>query len=50
MFVIDASITLAWCFADEPSDTADRVLGRLVRDVAVVPSIWPLEIANGLKR
>lgn len=49
MFVIDASITLAWCFADEASDAADRALGRLEREEAIAPSIWPLEVANGLR-
>lgn len=28
-FVLDASITLAWCFVDESSGMADRVLGQL---------------------
>ena len=28
-FVIDASIALAWCFEDEASPMADRVLSRL---------------------
>lgn len=48
MFVVDASITLAWCFTDESSPHADEVLGRLGHDEAVAPAIWPLEVANGL--
>ena len=48
-FVLDASVTLAWCFADEASTLADRVLDRLERDEALAPSIWPLEVANGLR-
>ena len=48
MFVVDASITLAWCFTDESSQYADDVLGRLEEDEAVAPAIWPLEVANGL--
>jgi predicted nucleic acid-binding protein len=48
-FVIDASTALAWCFEDEASAMADRVLGRLEDEEAVAPSIWPLEIANGLR-
>jgi predicted nucleic acid-binding protein len=47
--VVDASITLAWVFADESSDLADRALGRLEQDTALVPAIWPLEVANGLR-
>jgi predicted nucleic acid-binding protein len=48
-FVIDASIALAWCFEDEASPLADGILSRLESEEAVAPSIWPLEIANGLR-
>jgi predicted nucleic acid-binding protein len=46
--VIDASVALSWCFADEHSDYADRVLHRLAEDEAVAPAIWALELANGM--
>lgn len=49
MFVVDASVALAWCFADEASDTADQALGRLEHEEAIAPAIWPLEVANGLR-
>ena len=49
MFVLDASVALAWCLADETSVPADRALDRLATDEAVVPAIWPLEVANGLR-
>lgn len=49
MFVVDASVVLAWCFADESSDAADRALERLEHDEALAPAIWPLEVANGLR-
>jgi predicted nucleic acid-binding protein len=49
VFVIDASTTLAWCFADETSDAAERALDRLEHEEAIAPSIWPLEVANGLR-
>ena len=48
-FVVDASVALAWCFDDEESAIADTVLARLEQDAGVAPSIWPLEIANGLR-
>ena len=48
-FVVDASVTLAWCFEDESSPRADEVRDRLAREDAVVPAIWPLEVANGLR-
>jgi predicted nucleic acid-binding protein len=46
-FVLDASVTLTWAFEDEVTPYTDRVLGRLDHDTALVPAIWPLEIANG---
>lgn len=49
MFVLHASVALAWCLDDETSPAADRALDRLAVDEAVVPSIWPLEVANGLR-
>ncbi len=49
MFVIDASVVLAWCFEDEASDEADLVLARLEREPAIAPAHWPLEIANALR-
>ena len=49
MFVVDATVVLAWCFADETSDAADRALDRLEHDEALAPAIWPLEVANGLR-
>jgi predicted nucleic acid-binding protein len=45
-FVLDASITLAWCFDDEDSVLADQVVARIVNEDAVAPVIWPLELAN----
>jgi predicted nucleic acid-binding protein len=47
-FVVDASVTLAWHFDDESSEYADRIFARLREDEAVVPSSWPLEVANAL--
>jgi predicted nucleic acid-binding protein len=46
--VIDASLALAWCFPDEASDYADGVLVALKDRTALVPAIWPVEIANAL--
>ena len=39
---------MAWCFEDEASEATDAVLDRLNDDEAVVPAIWPLEVANVL--
>jgi predicted nucleic acid-binding protein len=46
--VIDASVTLSWLFPDETSNYADNVQDRLDDEDAVVPSLWPLEVANGI--
>lgn len=47
-FVLDTSVSLAWHFEDEVSEYADRVLDMLGRDTAIVPGLWPIEVANGL--
>jgi predicted nucleic acid-binding protein len=47
-FVLDCSITMAWCFADEADGYADAVLDLLPGAEALVPAIWPLEVANVL--
>ena len=47
-FVLDCSVTMAWCFEDECDAYADAVLGALGRADALVPAIWPLEVANVL--
>ena len=47
-FVLDCSVAMAWCFEDEAADYADRVLKKLAKREAVVPAIWPLEVANVL--
>jgi predicted nucleic acid-binding protein len=49
MFIIDASVALSWCFADEDLEAADAVLDRLTIEEALVPAIWPFEVANGLR-
>ncbi|MCA9415364.1 MAG: type II toxin-antitoxin system VapC family toxin [Candidatus Omnitrophica bacterium] len=39
---------MSWCFEDESSEYADKVLESLENCEAVVPSIWPLEVGNVL--
>jgi hypothetical protein len=46
--VVDASTALAWCFPDETNEYADIVLIALEGKTMLVPSIWPLEIANAV--
>jgi predicted nucleic acid-binding protein len=45
-FVLDCSVTMAWCFDDEATPYTDGVRDSLADMRAVVPSIWPLEAAN----
>jgi|ERR1700722_14690975 len=47
-FVLDCSITMAWCFEDESNDYTDTILENLKNTTAIVPTIWPLEVANVL--
>jgi predicted nucleic acid-binding protein len=46
--VIDASVTMAWCFEDEATPDTEAVLDRLQQDEAIVPPLWRLEVANVL--
>ncbi len=46
--VLDGSVTMAWCFADESSDFAQHVLRSLGVTRAFVPGLWRLEVANVL--
>ena len=47
-FVVDNSVVVAWCFADQANAYTDAVLDSLARRKAVVPAIWPLELGNVL--
>ena len=48
-FVLDACIAFAWCFPGDPTEFtpySQTVLTRMELWDAVVPEIWPFEIAN----
>ena len=45
-FVVDASVSLAWCFVDEWTPGTQALLDRAVDEGTTVPSIWPFEMAN----
>jgi predicted nucleic acid-binding protein len=48
-FVLDASVTLAWCFPDENSVFAEQIANMFRHgDSAIVPSFWPHEVLNAL--
>jgi predicted nucleic acid-binding protein len=48
--VIDASICLAWLYADEAGTKAEAVYDFIRRSGAVVPPVWRFEIANSLQQ
>jgi predicted nucleic acid-binding protein len=47
--VLDGSAALAWCFVDETTPAFDALMLRVAREGARVPSLWRLEVANGLQ-
>jgi predicted nucleic acid-binding protein len=47
--VLDASVAVAWCLPDEHTAYGEGVLDLLASGIeAVVPAIWPFEVANAL--
>jgi predicted nucleic acid-binding protein len=46
--VLDSSVALSWCFEDERTPATAAVLQRVVDNGACAPSLWALEILNGL--
>jgi hypothetical protein len=47
-FVLDNSLTLSWYFEDERGPYSVATLGALHNGEALVPPLWPYEVANGL--
>jgi len=48
-FILDASVTLCWCFENQATEYSEAIFERLARGEEVsVPFIWPLEVANVL--
>lgn len=47
-FVLDTSVAVSWFFEDGAGAYTDAVLESLAEWEAVVPSLWPLEVANVL--
>jgi len=46
LFVLDASVALAWCFRDEATPETDALAVRANSGGFVVPPLWHLEVAN----
>jgi len=47
-FVLDTSVTMAWCFPDEETPETRDLFTRMRTSAAIVPAVWPLEVANVL--
>ncbi len=47
-FVLDASMTLSWCFLDEITPYSVSVLKALLESYAEVPALWLVEVINVL--
>lgn len=48
VFVIDASVTLAWCFEDEATPLTEALLDRVAEEGAAAPALWEYEVSNAL--
>jgi predicted nucleic acid-binding protein len=46
--IVDCSMAMAWCFADESTPETVRIQDRLAAEAALVPGHWFLEVANVL--
>lgn len=47
-FVLDASVVVAWAFADEEHPVAAAALALIRNDEGFVPSLWWFEVRNVL--
>jgi predicted nucleic acid-binding protein len=44
--VVDSSVTMTWFLPDERTAESQKLLDATGQHGAVVPSIWPIEVAN----
>ena len=47
-FVLDASVTLSWCFLDESTTSSQNILDTLSDTYAETPALWAFEVTNVL--
>ena len=50
-FVLDASVAISWCFPNDLTENTSysrAILEHVEEADALVPEIWPFEIANGI--
>jgi predicted nucleic acid-binding protein len=46
--VLDSSVTLAWIYSDELTESVRQVFEQVIVSRAWVPTLWRLEVANSL--
>ena len=46
--VLDNSVILSWCLADESDPVAEQAMQRVIAHGAVLPGIWWYELRNAL--
>ena len=49
-FVLDASVTLTWFYADEHTEANNGVLTRATSEGAWAPGLWAVEVANAFQQ
>ena len=47
--ILDSSVTLAWVYSDETTESIRRVFDMVTNNGAWVPALWRLDIANILE-
>ena len=47
-FVVDSSVALTWCFAEEQTQATTSLLDQVTNSGAIAPAHWPLELLNAL--
>jgi predicted nucleic acid-binding protein len=47
-YILDNTVTMAWCFEDETTALSEAILDRLTNltDIAYVPDLWLYEVVN----
>ena len=48
VLILDASVTMAWCFEKSRTPVTDAALDAIRDDRAIVPALWALEVGNVL--
>lgn len=48
VFVLDASVTLSWCYKNEASERSAKALEATIAGGAIAPAIWSYEVTNFL--